>query len=90
MGGTRHTVHLLDTSRHRTAHHYGEASLLDVQVNAGDTALAHTHDAAILLTSISNREDPVTGAFHPTRIMRPKISLIRSAIRNQTSSGSSP
>jgi len=58
---TSRTVHLLDEPRHRTVHHDGEIFLLDVQVNAGDTSLSHTHDAAILLTSISNREGSSDG-----------------------------
>ena len=54
-------VHLLDEPRHRTVHRDGEIHLLDVQINPGDTSLAHTHDAAILLTSISNRNGPSGG-----------------------------
>jgi len=46
-------VHLLQEPRHRTVHQEAELFLLDVQVNPGDVSFPHTHDQAILLTSIS-------------------------------------
>ena len=45
-------VHLLDEPRHRTVHHQDGLYLLDVQVNPGDTSFPHTHNQAILLTTI--------------------------------------
>lgn len=55
-------VHLLQEPRHRTVHNEGELFLLDVQVNPGDESFPHTHDQAILLTSISSgRNGPSNG-----------------------------
>jgi len=57
-------VHLLQEPRHRTVHQDGQLYLLDVQINPGDTSFPHTHDQAILLTSISRgdglRDGPVS------------------------------
>jgi hypothetical protein len=55
-------VHLLDEPRHRTVHNEGDLYLLDVQVNPGDVSFAHTHDQAILLTTISRGSGPVDGS----------------------------
>lgn len=46
-------VNILQEPRHRTVHRDGDVYLLDVQINPGDTTLAHTHDAAIMYTFIS-------------------------------------
>jgi quercetin dioxygenase-like cupin family protein len=54
-------VHLLQEPRHRTEHNVGGLFLLDVQVNPGDESFPHTHDQAILLTSISNGAGPGNG-----------------------------
>jgi len=54
-------VHLLQEPRHRTVHNVGGLFLLDVQVNPGDESFPHTHDQAILLTSISNGAGPSNG-----------------------------
>ncbi len=54
-------VHLLDEPRHRTVHHDGDLYLLDVQINAGDVSLPHTHDQAILFTSMSRGSGPQDG-----------------------------
>jgi hypothetical protein len=54
-------VHLLDEPRHRTVHNDGDLYLLDVQINPGDVSLPHTHDQAILLTSISRGDGPRDG-----------------------------
>ena len=54
-------VNLLQEPRHRTVHRDGDIYLLDVQINPGDTTLAHTHDAAIMLTFISNGDGPIGG-----------------------------
>lgn len=54
-------VQILQEPRHRTVHQDGDIYLLDVQINPGDQTLAHTHDAAILYTFISNGEGPLHG-----------------------------
>lgn len=54
-------VHLLQEPRHRTVHNEGNLYLLDVQINPGDVSLPHTHDQAILLTSISRGSGPRDG-----------------------------
>ena len=48
--------------RHRTVHRDGDIYLLDVQINPGDTSLAHEHDAAIMLTFISSGDGPRGGS----------------------------
>lgn len=54
-------VPLLQEPRHRTVHKDGEIYLLDVQVNAGDISLPHTHTSPILVTFISNGAGSVNG-----------------------------
>jgi len=54
-------VQILQEPRHRTVHQDEDIYLLDVQINPGDQTLAHTHDAAILYTFISNGEGPLYG-----------------------------
>lgn len=54
-------VQILQEPRHRTVHQDEDVYLLDVQINPGDRTLAHTHDAAILYTFISNGEGPLYG-----------------------------
>lgn len=54
-------VNVLQEPRHRTVHRDGDLYLLDVQINPGDTSLAHTHDAPILLTFIRAGSGPVGG-----------------------------
>lgn len=54
-------VNVVDEPRHRTVLRDGQLRLLDVQINAGDTTLPHTHDSAILYTFISNGEGPLHG-----------------------------
>jgi len=54
-------VQILQEPRHRTVHQDGDIYLLDVQINPGDRTLAHTHDAAILYTFISNGDGPLYG-----------------------------
>ena len=55
-------VHLLQEPRHRTVHNVGDLYLLDVQVNPGDVSFPHTHNQAILLTTISRGSGPVDGS----------------------------
>lgn len=54
-------VNLIEEPRHRPVHIDGNLYLLDVQLNPGDESFPHVHDAAILLTSISNSNGPVGG-----------------------------
>ncbi len=54
-------VQILQEPRHRTVHQDDDIYLLDVQINPGDQTLAHTHDAAILYTFISNGDGPLNG-----------------------------
>ena len=54
-------VHILQEPRHRTVHHSGDLYLLDVQINPGDMSLPHTHNQAILYTSISRGDGPRDG-----------------------------
>ena len=49
-------VNIRQEPRHRTVHQHGDIYLLDVQINPGDTTLAHTHDAAIMYTFVSNAD----------------------------------
>ena len=51
---TGRIVNIRQEPRHRTVHRDGEIYLIDVQINPGDTTLAHTHDGAIMYTFISN------------------------------------
>jgi quercetin dioxygenase-like cupin family protein len=51
---TSRIVNIRQEPRHRTVHRDGDVYLIDVQINPGDTTLAHTHDAAIMYTFISN------------------------------------
>ena len=60
------TVHLLQEPRHRTVMQDGGVFLLDVQLNAGDSSFAHTHNQAILLTYISDEN----GARHGEVVAR--------------------
>lgn len=46
-------VNIRQEPRHRTVYRDGDIYLIDVQINPGDTTLAHTHDAAIMYTFIS-------------------------------------
>ena len=54
-------VNIRQEPRHRTVHRDGDIYLIDVQINPGDTTLAHTHDAAIMYTFISNGGGPQEG-----------------------------
>ncbi len=54
-------VNIRQEPRHRTVHRDGDIYLIDVQINPGDTTLAHTHDAAIMYTFISNGDGPRGG-----------------------------
>jgi quercetin dioxygenase-like cupin family protein len=47
------TVHILQEPRHRTVYNDGDVRVIDVQINPGDTTLAHTHDSPIMYTFIS-------------------------------------
>jgi mannose-6-phosphate isomerase-like protein (cupin superfamily) len=47
-------VHILEEPRHRTVWQDGDVRVLDVQINPGDTTLAHTHDSPIMYTFISS------------------------------------
>lgn len=55
-------VSVLDEPRHRTVHHEGDLYLVDVQINPGDTSLPHTHNQAIMYTSISRGDGPRDGS----------------------------
>lgn len=55
------TVHILDEPRHRTVLDDGDIRVLDVQINPGDTTLAHTHDSPIMYTFISQGNGPTGG-----------------------------
>jgi len=59
-GGER-VVHLIEEPRHRPVHIDGNLYLLDVQLNPGDESFPHVHDAAILLTYISNTDGWIDG-----------------------------
>lgn len=59
-------VNIVDEPRHRTMLRDGNLRVLDVQINAGDTTLPHTHDSAILYTFISNGEGPLNGRVSST------------------------
>lgn len=59
-GGER-VVNVIEEPRHRPVHVDGDLYLLDVQLNPGDESLPHEHDAAILLTFLSNSEGPSGG-----------------------------
>jgi len=48
------TVHILEEPRHRKVLSREEFHVLDIQINAGDTTLLHTHDSPILYTFISS------------------------------------
>lgn len=54
-------VNILQEPRHRTMERDGDIYLIDVQINPGDTTLAHTHDAAIMYTFISSGTGPSGG-----------------------------
>lgn len=54
-------VHILEEPRHRIVHRDDDVYVLDVQINPGDTTLAHTHDAAIMYTFISSGSGPTGG-----------------------------
>jgi quercetin dioxygenase-like cupin family protein len=58
---TGRVVNVRQEPRHRTVHRDGDIYLLDVQINPGDTTFAHTHDAAIMYTFISNGSGPQDG-----------------------------
>jgi hypothetical protein len=60
------TVNILQEPRHRTVHTDGDLRVLDVQINPGDSTLAHTHDSAILYTFISNGEGALNGRVSST------------------------
>jgi hypothetical protein len=59
--GNERVVHLLQEPRHRTVHRDGDLLLLDVQINPGDTSLAHTHNQAILISYISDADGSRNG-----------------------------
>ncbi|HBX36710.1 MAG TPA: hypothetical protein DEG76_05205 [Pseudohongiella sp.] len=54
-------VHILDEPRHRTVFKGERFTLLDVQINPGDTTLPHTYDGPILYTFISNGQGYLDG-----------------------------
>ncbi len=54
-------VNIRQEPRHRTMHRDGDLYVIDVQINAGDQTLPHTHDSAIMYTFISNGDGPVGG-----------------------------
>lgn len=54
-------VHILEEPRHRIVHHDNNVWVLDVQINPGDTTLAHTHDGPIMYTFISSGSGPSGG-----------------------------
>ncbi len=55
------TVVVYEEPRHRVVVDRGEIKLMDIQIQAGDTTLNHTHDSPILYTFISNGQGPQTG-----------------------------
>lgn len=59
-GGQR-VVNIKQEPRHRTMHRDGDLYVIDVQINAGDQTLPHTHDSAIMYTFISNGDGPLGG-----------------------------
>jgi quercetin dioxygenase-like cupin family protein len=55
------TVVVYEEPRHRVVVDQGEIKLMDIQIQAGDTTLNHTHDSPILYTFISNGSGPTGG-----------------------------
>ena len=47
--------------RHRVVHQDGDLYLMDIQIQAGDTTLPHTHDSAIIYTFIHDEDGPAFG-----------------------------
>ena len=58
----KRVVRVLEEPRHRVVYREADLYLLDVQIQAGDTTLPHTHDSAILYTFIDLPDGRGVGA----------------------------